>query len=69
MIVKYYFGSYYIIHPAYSYVFKITQMLDGVSSIEVATSLPVYGEDIDPTDIVIVGVMDNLKAFVAKLTS
>jgi hypothetical protein len=69
MIVKYYFGSYYVIHPAYSYVFKITQMLDGATSIQMVVSLPVYGEDIDPNDIIVIGVMDNLKAFVAKLTS
>ena len=69
MEVKYHFGSYYITHPEYNYVFKITQMLDGVSSIEVVTDFPKYAEYIDPNDIIVMGIMDNLKAFVAKLTS
>ncbi len=69
MEVKYHFGSYYITHPAYNYVFKITQMLDGVSTIEVVNDFPKYGEYIDPNDIIVIGIMENLKNFIAKLSS
>lgn len=69
MNISYYMGSYYVRSKEFSAIFKVTVTNTVVTSIEIVDNMPVFGEYVDPQDVVMQAVWDNFKVFIEKLST
>lgn len=70
MKVLFYLGSYYIDSPQSMAIIKVTPVQGLVNtSIEFVQAMPVYGEYVDPQDITMQVLWDNLKTFINNLST
>lgn len=69
MKVLLYLGSYYIDSPQSMAILKITPTSAVNTSIEFVQDMPVYGEYVDPQDITMQVLWDNLKMFINNLST
>lgn len=69
MNIIYYAGSFYVQPQQLSVILKITQNVGTLTTIEVVEVMPGYnyGTYVEQDDMLWLGVLDNLKAFIKEL--